>query len=95
MLISSVPQINDTSIKKDDIQLSDNKITITSDFVGCQFINNCNHVMDVCKKTPPKIKTEHGYVKCWLYDRNTMYKYDDDEYKLNEKESDDSQTRKK
>ena len=67
MLISSVPRINDDGLTKDDIQLPDNKITISSDFVGCQFINNCNHVMDVCKKTPPKIKTEHGYVKCWLY----------------------------
>jgi hypothetical protein len=23
--------------------------------------------MDICKEDPPEIKTENGYVRCWLY----------------------------
>ncbi|MGD1834714.1 MAG: ABC transporter ATP-binding protein, partial [Nitrososphaeraceae archaeon] len=67
MLISSIPMINDTSNIRDDVQIYDNKISLPSNFIGCQFIKNCKHAMDVCNKAPPKIKTDNGYVKCWLY----------------------------
>ncbi|MEM2856518.1 MAG: ABC transporter ATP-binding protein [Candidatus Nitrosocaldaceae archaeon] len=34
---------------------------------GCRFRDKCPYVMDVCKKTPPLIKSNDGYVRCWLY----------------------------
>lgn len=35
---------------------------------GCRFIDRCPQAMEKCKKIPPKIKTDSGYVLCWLYD---------------------------
>ena len=34
----------------------------------CRFIDRCPEAMDVCRKVPPKFKTDSGYVRCWLYD---------------------------
>lgn len=34
----------------------------------CRFLDRCPDAMDVCKKIPPKFKTDSGYVRCWLYD---------------------------
>ena len=33
---------------------------------GCKFYDRCPEAMDKCKKDPPKIKTNTGYVSCWL-----------------------------
>jgi len=35
---------------------------------GCRFIDRCPEAMEKCKETPPKIKTDSGYVLCWLYE---------------------------
>ena len=35
---------------------------------GCMFYDRCPEAMDKCKKDPPKIKTNTGYVLCWLYE---------------------------
>jgi len=35
---------------------------------GCRFYETCPKAMDKCKQNPPMIKTESGYVLCWLYD---------------------------
>jgi len=35
---------------------------------GCRFFDRCPEAMDKCKKDPPNIKTETGYVSCWLYE---------------------------
>lgn len=35
---------------------------------GCRFIDRCPKAMEKCKKDPPKIKTNSGYVMCWLYE---------------------------
>ena len=35
---------------------------------GCRFYDRCPEAMDKCKKDPPKIKTNSGYVLCWLYE---------------------------
>ena len=35
---------------------------------GCRFIDRCPEAMEKCKDNPPKIKTESGYVLCWLYE---------------------------
>ena len=35
---------------------------------GCRFFDRCPEAMDKCKNNPPKIKTDTGYVLCWLYE---------------------------
>ena len=35
---------------------------------GCKFYDRCPESMEKCKKDPPKIKTNTGYVSCWLYE---------------------------
>ena len=35
---------------------------------GCRFFDRCPEAMEKCKKDPPKIKTDSGYVLCWLYE---------------------------
>ena len=35
---------------------------------GCRFFDRCPDAMDKCKKDPPNIKTDTGYVSCWLYE---------------------------
>jgi len=34
----------------------------------CRFFDRCPEAMDKCKTDPPKIKTDSGYVLCWLYE---------------------------
>ncbi len=34
----------------------------------CRFIDRCPLAIEKCKQLPPKIKTESGYVQCWLYE---------------------------
>ena len=35
---------------------------------GCKFYDRCPEAMEKCKKDPPKIMTDSGYVLCWLYE---------------------------
>ena len=35
---------------------------------GCKFYDRCPEAMEKCNKDPPKIKTDSGYVLCWLYE---------------------------
>ena len=35
---------------------------------GCKFFDRCPEAMEKCKAIPPKIKTDSGYVLCWLYE---------------------------
>jgi peptide/nickel transport system ATP-binding protein len=35
---------------------------------GCRFFDRCPDAMEKCKTRPPKIKTNSGYVLCWLYE---------------------------
>jgi len=35
---------------------------------GCRFFDRCPEAMDKCKTDPEKIKTDSGYVLCWLYE---------------------------
>ena len=35
---------------------------------GCRFFDRCPEAMEKCKMGPPKIKTDSGYVLCWLYE---------------------------
>ncbi len=34
----------------------------------CRFIDRCPEAMEKCKKEPPTLKTDSGYVLCWLYE---------------------------
>lgn len=34
----------------------------------CRFLERCPLAIEKCKQLPPKLKTETGYVRCWLYD---------------------------
>ena len=34
----------------------------------CRFIDRCPEAIEKCKQDPPKIKTDSGYVLCWLYE---------------------------
>ncbi len=34
----------------------------------CRFLERCPLAMEKCKVLPPKLKTETGYVQCWLYE---------------------------
>jgi peptide/nickel transport system ATP-binding protein len=34
----------------------------------CRFIDRCPKVMEKCKQDPPSLKTDSGYVLCWLYE---------------------------
>ncbi|MFB5605355.1 MAG: ABC transporter ATP-binding protein, partial [Nitrosarchaeum sp.] len=35
----------------------------------CRFIERCPLAVEKCKTIPPKFKTDTGYVRCWLYDK--------------------------
>jgi len=35
---------------------------------GCRFFDRCPEAMEKCTTDPPKIKTDRGYVLCWLYE---------------------------
>tara|TARA_B100000470_G_scaffold112603_1_gene86865 strand:- start:62 stop:721 length:660 start_codon:yes stop_codon:yes gene_type:complete len=35
---------------------------------GCRFFDRCPEAMEKCKTDPKKIKTDSGYVLCWLYE---------------------------
>ena len=41
---------------------------LVNPFDGCKFYDRCPEAMEKCKKDPPKIITETGYVSCWLYE---------------------------
>ncbi len=34
----------------------------------CRFLDRCPLAIEKCKQLPPKIKTQTGYVQCWLYE---------------------------
>jgi peptide/nickel transport system ATP-binding protein len=38
---------------------------------GCRFYPRCSYAMEACRKDPPELKTETGYVRCWLYEKST------------------------
>jgi peptide/nickel transport system ATP-binding protein len=64
-LLSAIPKLH-SSDKQMHFVKGDppNLLNLTA---GCRFYSRCPHAMDICKENPPEIKTENGYVKCWLY----------------------------
>jgi peptide/nickel transport system ATP-binding protein len=64
-LLSAIPKLHSTDKKIHFIKGNPpNLLNLTS---GCRFYSRCPHAMDICKEDPPEIKTENGYVRCWLY----------------------------
>jgi peptide/nickel transport system ATP-binding protein len=68
-LIAAVPKL-----RSDDKRISfipGTPPSLISPSEGCRFYPRCPQAMDVCKKDPPEFATESGYVRCWLYDKNS------------------------
>jgi peptide/nickel transport system ATP-binding protein len=64
-LISAIPHLY--SDNKQISFIKGNPPNLLDRLSGCRFYPRCPHAMDICKQDPPKIKTETGYTKCWLY----------------------------
>jgi peptide/nickel transport system ATP-binding protein len=64
-LLDSIPTLHGEKKLK---FISGNPPNLLSPGSGCRFFDRCPEAMDKCKKNPPKIKTDSGYVLCWLYE---------------------------
>ncbi|MCI0562373.1 MAG: ABC transporter ATP-binding protein [Nitrososphaera sp.] len=69
-LIAAVPRLRSSDKK---IQfVAGRPPSLVEPPLGCRFYDRCPHAMDVCKKDPPEFKTKTGYVRCWLYEKNSQ-----------------------
>lgn len=64
-LLESIPSLKENKKPK---FIHGNPPSLINPLEGCRFYERCPHAMEKCKKTPPKIKTDSGYVLCWLYE---------------------------
>lgn len=64
-LLDAIPKMKET---KRIIPLKGNPPSLISPPSGCRFYDRCPQAMEKCKKDPPKIKTESGFVMCWLHE---------------------------
>ncbi len=64
-LLESIPSLKANKKPK---YIKGNPPSLVNPPVGCRFYERCPHAMDKCKKDPPMIKTNSGYVLCWLYE---------------------------
>ena len=64
-LLESIPSLKENKKPKFIIG---NPPSLINPSEGCRFYERCPHAMEKCKKEPPKIKTDSGYVLCWLYE---------------------------
>ena len=65
-LLESIPTLNGGKPKF----IKGNPPDLLTPNVGCRFYDRCPEAMEKCKKDPPRIKTDSGYVMCWLYDES-------------------------
>jgi len=63
-LLESIPSLKEKRPKF----IRGNPPSLINPSEGCRFYERCPHAMEKCKKEPPKIKTDSGYVLCWLYE---------------------------
>ena len=64
-LLKSIPKLR----KERELKfIPGNPPDLSSTKSGCRFFDRCPEAMDKCKTDPPKIKTDSGYVLCWLYE---------------------------
>jgi peptide/nickel transport system ATP-binding protein len=64
-LLESIPSLKENKKPK---FIRGNPPSLISPSEGCRFYERCPHAMEKCKKEPPNIKTDSGYVLCWLYE---------------------------
>ena len=64
-LLESIPSLKENKKPK---FIRGNPPSLINPSQGCRFYERCPHAMEKCKKEPPKIKTDSGYVLCWLYE---------------------------
>lgn len=64
-LLESIPSLKENKKPK---FIPGNPPSLVNPSEGCRFYERCPHAMEKCKKAPPKIKTDSGYVLCWLYE---------------------------
>jgi peptide/nickel transport system ATP-binding protein len=64
-LIQSIPKLHGNEKPK---FLPGGPPTLVNPKPQCRFIDRCPQAMEKCKKEPPVLKTESGYVLCWLYE---------------------------
>ncbi len=63
-LLDSIPKISDS---KQKIPLKGTPPSLVNPPGGCRFYDRCPHAMEKCKKDPPRIETDSGFVMCWLH----------------------------
>jgi peptide/nickel transport system ATP-binding protein len=64
-LIQSIPKLRGTEKPK---YIPGSPPSLLNPKPECRFIDRCPAAMEKCKKEPPSIKTDSGYVLCWLYE---------------------------
>ncbi len=67
-LIAAVPNLKSKDKKINFIAGSPPSLLAPAQ--GCRFYPRCSHAMEKCKQDPPEFKTESGYVRCWLYEKD-------------------------
>jgi peptide/nickel transport system ATP-binding protein len=64
-LMASIPRLH--SENKDLQFISGSPPNMLEPPVGCKFISRCPFAKELCKKDPPQVMTQNGFVRCWLY----------------------------
>lgn len=64
-LLDSIPTLKD----KPPTFVPGNPPSLLDAPTQCRFIDRCPLVMEKCTQLPSPIKTETGYVRCWLYEK--------------------------
>jgi peptide/nickel transport system ATP-binding protein len=68
-LIAAVPRLRSEEKKINFIPGT--PPSLIDPLAGCRFYPRCSYAMEACRKDPPELKTETGYVRCWLYEKST------------------------
>ena len=63
-LLEAIPTIDGNSPKF----IKGNPPSLLDTSNQCRFLERCPLAIEKCKQLPPKLKTDTGYVRCWLYE---------------------------
>lgn len=66
LLLQSIPALHG----KKPTYIKGNPPSLLEPKPECRFIDRCPEAFEKCRKDPPNFKTNSGYVKCWLYEKN-------------------------
>ncbi|MDE1770135.1 MAG: ABC transporter ATP-binding protein [Thaumarchaeota archaeon] len=64
-LLNAIPKLNNS---ERIIPLKGSPPSLINPPSGCRFYDRCPKAMEKCKQTPPQVKTESGFVMCWLHE---------------------------